>query len=223
VLLAVMASMYAVWHGPEGLKRIARRVNLQARLLADCAARAGMRLRHDAYFDTVALETDSSDALIVAALEAGFNLRRIDATAVAIALDETVTRGELERLADVLGAPLAGAPASIPAPLLRGSEFLEQAAFNTHHAEHEMLRYLKRLEEKDVALNRSMIPLGSCTMKLNATAEMIPVTFAGFGNIHPFAPADQAPGYRTLTSRLEQWLCKITGFAAVSLQPNAGS
>ncbi|HST75025.1 MAG TPA: aminomethyl-transferring glycine dehydrogenase subunit GcvPA, partial [Acetobacteraceae bacterium] len=176
VLLAVMASMYAVWHGPEGLKRIARRVNLQARLLADCATRAGMRLRHDAFFDTVALETDSSDVLIATALDAGFNLRRIDAKAVGIALDETVTRAELERLAAVLGAPLAAAPASIPAPLLRGSEFLEQAAFNSHHSEHEMLRYLKRLEDKDIALNRSMIPLGSCTMKLTATAEMIPVS-----------------------------------------------
>src|SRR6185437_7029874 len=149
--------------------------------------------------------------------------RRIDATAVAIALDETVTRGELERLADVLGAPLAGAPASIPATLLRGSEFLEQAAFNTHHSEHEMLRYLKRLKDKDVALNRSMIPLGSCTMKLNATAEMIPVSLPGFADIHPFAPADQTEGYSAVIARLSEWLREATGFAAMSLQPNAGS
>jgi glycine dehydrogenase len=223
VLLAVMASMYAVWHGPEGLKRIARRINLQARLLADCAARAGMRLRHDAFFDTVAIETDSADAVMAAALEAGFNLRRIDATTVGIALDETVTRAELERLAVVLGAPLATAPASIPAPLLRGSAFLEQAVFDSHHSEHEMLRYLKRLEDKDVALNRGMIPLGSCTMKLNATAEMIPVSLPGFADIHPFAPAGQTEGYTTLIARLSDWLREATGFAAMSLQPNAGS
>ncbi len=223
VLLAVMASMYAVWHGPEGLKRIARRVNLQARLLAGCAARAGMRLRHEAFFDTVALETDRADALMAAALAAGFNLRRIDATGVGIALDETVTRADLERLAEVLGAPLAAAPASIPAPLLRGSAFLGQAVFNTHHSEHEMLRYLKRLEDKDVALNRSMIPLGSCTMKLNATAEMIAISLPGFSDIHPFAPADQTAGYATVIARLSEWLREATGFAAVSLQPNAGS
>nr|WP_305123433.1 aminomethyl-transferring glycine dehydrogenase [Roseomonas sp. GC11] len=232
VLLAVMAGMFAVWHGPEGLVRIARRVALQARLLADAATRAGLALRHDAFFDTLAIEAGArADALMAAALAAGFNLRRIDATGVGIALDETVTRAELETLAGVLAqvggqavaladlAPRGG----LPAALARRSAFLTAQVFNSHHAEHAMLRYLKSLEDKDVALNRSMIPLGSCTMKLNATAEMIPVTFPGFGELHPFAPAEQARGYLTLIRRLETWLATITGFAAVSLQPNAGS
>lgn len=232
VLLAVMAGMYAVWHGREGLTRIARRVALQARLLADAARRAGFTLRHDAFFDTVAIEAgDRADALMAGALADGFNLRRIDATGVGIALDETVTRRELETLVALLGAVGGAKPAlaelegrgGIPDALARHSAFLTAAVFNTHHSEHAMLRYLKSLEDKDVALNRSMIPLGSCTMKLNATAEMIPVTFPGFGSIHPFAPVDQAAGYIALVRRLESWLATITGFAGVSLQPNAGS
>ncbi|HEY0421531.1 MAG TPA: aminomethyl-transferring glycine dehydrogenase subunit GcvPA, partial [Acetobacteraceae bacterium] len=199
VLLAVMAGMYAVWHGPEGLKRIARRVNLQARLLASCARKAGYAPRHDCFFDTIALEAGSrADALMAAGLKAGFNFRRVDASGVAIALDETVTREELSRLALLLGGPLGSAAESIPAGLARSSAFLEQGVFNAYHAEHEMLRYLKRLEDRDVALNRSMIPLGSCTMKLNATAEMIPVTLPGFADIHPFAPTEQTRGYTTL-------------------------
>ena len=190
VLLAVIAGMYAVWHGPEGLRRIARRVNLQARLLAGCAVRAGFSLRHDTLFDTIAIEAGArADALMQAALEAGFNLRRIDATGIGIALDETVTREALFRLAGVLGAEPGEATPALPAALQRGPGLLAQPVFNPHHAEHDMLRYLKRLEDKDVALNRSMIPLGSCTMKLNATAEMIPVTLPGFADLHPFAPA----------------------------------
>jgi glycine dehydrogenase len=223
VLLAVIAGCYAVWHGPEGLKRIARRVNLQARLLADAARRGGHRLLHDAFFDTIVLETASADTLMQAALMQGFNLRRISDTRVGIALDETVTREELTRLAAVLGGNLGSAPASIPAELLRNTPFLEQAVFNQHHAEHEMLRYLKRLEEKDITLNRSMIPLGSCTMKLNAAAEMLAITLPGFTEIHPFAPADQTQGYAELIGRLTEWLKTITGYAAVTLQPNAGS
>ena len=224
VLLAVMAGMYAVWHGPEGLKRIAKRVNLQARLLGAAAAIAGMKLRHAAFFDTIAIEAGSrADALMAAAVKAGFNLRRLDATGVAISLDETVTREELARLALILGGNLSTAPASIPEAMARRRKFLQQAVFNTHHAEHEMLRYLKRLEDKDVALNRSMIPLGSCTMKLNATAEMIPVTWPGFADIHPFAPAEQTRGYKELIDRLCDWLKIATGFAGVSIQPNAGS
>ncbi|HQT77124.1 MAG TPA: aminomethyl-transferring glycine dehydrogenase, partial [Rhodopila sp.] len=221
VLLAVIAGFYTVWHGPDGLRRIARRVSLQARMLADCAVRAGLRVRHDSFFDTIVVEGASD--LIERAAAAGFNLRRVDETGVGIALDETVTRADLAALADVLGAPLDSAVASIPASLLRGTPFLQQAVFSQHHAEHEMLRYVKRLEDKDVALNRSMIPLGSCTMKLNATAEMIPVTLPGFADMHPFAPAEQTEGYLTLIRRLESWLCAATGFAAVSLQPNAGS
>ena len=224
VLLAVMAGMYAVWHGPEGLKRIAKRVNLQARLLAAAATQAGLKLRHANFFDTIAIEAGSrADMLMEAALKAGINLRRLDATGVSITLDETVTRDELARLALILGGELKTAPASIPEALARTSPFLQASVFNSHHAEHEMLRYLKRLEDKDVALNRSMIPLGSCTMKLNATAEMIPVTWPGFADIHPFAPADQTKGYKEMIDRLCGWLQVATGFAGVSIQPNAGS
>jgi len=222
VLLAVMAAMYAVWHGPDALRRIACRVNLQARLVANAAERAGFKLRHDAFFDTVAFDCDA-DAVISRALAAGFNLRRLDASGVAVALDETVTGEELIRLADALGAELREASPSIPNALARTTPFLEQAVFNRYHAEHEMLRYLKRLEDKDIALNRSMIPLGSCTMKLNAAAEMIPIGFPGLADIHPFAPPDQAAGYNELIRRLAHWLASVTEFAAVSLQPNAGS
>jgi glycine dehydrogenase len=221
VLLAVIAGFYAVWHGPDGLRRIARRVSLQARMLADAAIRAGLRVRHDAFFDTIVVE--GSADLIARAADAGYNFRRVDETGVGIALDETVTRDDLMALAALLGAGLEGAVASIPAEVLRGSDFLQQTTFHQHHAEHEMLRYLKRLEDKDIALNRSMIPLGSCTMKLNATAEMIAITLPGFADIHPFAPAAQTSGFLTLIRRLENWLCAATGFAAVSLQPNAGS
>ena len=224
VLLAVIAGFYAAWHGPEGLKRIARRVNLQARLLADAALRGGFTLRHAAYFDTISIETGAkTTAVLAAALTAGFNLRRVDETGVAIALDETVTRAELEVLAGILGGELLAAAPSIPATLARSGDFLPQHVFSAYHAEHEMLRYLKRLEDKDVALNRSMIPLGSCTMKLNATAEMIPITLPGFADIHPFAPADQTRGYGALIGNLSRWLAEATGFAGVSLQPNAGS
>ena len=220
VLLAVMASMYAVWHGPDGLARIARRVQTQARLLAGAAVRGGATLRHDAFFDTLAFDVADADGLVARALDAGFNLRRLDGQGVAIALDETVTGAELEVLAGLLGGPLVETGhASVP----RTTPILTAPVFHAHRSEHAMLRYLKRLEDKDVALNRSMIPLGSCTMKLNATAEMIPVTLPGFADIHPFAPADQTQGYATLIERLSGWLCAITGFAAVSLQPNAGS
>jgi glycine dehydrogenase len=178
VLLAVMAAMYAVWHGPDGLRRIARRVNLQTRLLADAAERAGFRLRHSEFFDTIALDCDAN-AIVQRVLAAGFNVRRLDETGVAIALDETVTSDDLQRVAEAIGATASSASPAIPAALARSTSFLEQPVFNRYHAEHEMLRYLRRLEEKDIALNRSMIPLGSCTMKLNATAEMVPISFPG--------------------------------------------
>ncbi|HEX3350861.1 MAG TPA: aminomethyl-transferring glycine dehydrogenase [Acetobacteraceae bacterium] len=224
VLLAVIAGFYAVWHGPEGLRRIARRVNLQARLLGAAALRGGYTLRHEAVFDTIAIEAGArAEGLIAAAVAGGFNFRRLDATGVAIALDETVTRHELVRLAGVLGGDLSDAALGLPTALLRIDTPLSQAVFHAHRAEHEMLRYLKRLEDKDIALNRSMIPLGSCTMKLNATAEMISVTLPGFADIHPFAPAEQTRGYNTLIARLSEWLAVATGFAGVSLQPNAGS
>ncbi|MBW4090609.1 MAG: aminomethyl-transferring glycine dehydrogenase [Proteobacteria bacterium] len=223
VLLAVMAGFYAVWHGPEGLVRIARRAHLMARLLADAARRGGLRVRHAVFFDTIALEVPDSDALIARAAAAGFDLRRIDATGVGIALDETVTTAELEALASLLGAPLGAAPDVLPAGLRRTGAFLTEPVFHAHRSEHAMLRWLKRLAEKDIALDRGMIPLGSCTMKLNAAAEMLPITWPGFAAVHPFAPADQTEGYAALIERLSGWLCAITGFAAVSLQPNAGS
>ena len=223
VLLAVMAGMYAVWHGAEGLARIARRTNLQARALAEVASRAGYALRHADFFDTVALEVPDADSMVARFAAVGFNVRRLDETGLALALDETVTAAELAVLAVVLGAELAGAPASIPATLVRAGPVLAHPVFGAHRSEHEMLRYLKRLEDRDMALNRAMIPLGSCTMKLNATAEMIPVTLPGFSDIHPFAPADQTVGYSKLIERLCGWLAAATGFAAVSLQPNAGS
>jgi len=223
VLLAVIAGMYAVWHGPEGLRRIAQRVGLQARMLADCAIRGGHRLRYRSFFDTIVVECADPLALMGAARDAGFNFRLVDDGAVAIAVDETVTRADLVALASVLGSPLAGAVPGCASALLRTGAFLPQAVFNRYHSEHEMLRYLRRLEDKDIALNRSMIPLGSCTMKLNATAEMIPITLPGFTDIHPFVPEDQSQGFRMLIQRLGDWLKELTGYAAVSLQPNAGS
>ena len=182
------------------------------------AACAGSRLRHSAFFDTIVVE-DADPAPFAAA---GFNVRDLGG-AVAIALDETVAREDLIQLASLLGGELSSAVGGIPAAQERQTPFLEQAIFNQYRAEHEMLRYLKRLEDKDIALNRSMIPLGSCTMKLNASAEMIPITWPGFADLHPFAPADQTEGFVELIHRLERWLCEATGFAGVSLQPNAGS
>ncbi len=224
VLLAVMAGFYAVWHGPEGLRRIARRINLQARLLAAVARESGLSVRHAAFFDTIAIEAGArADAILQAACDAGFNFRRIDATGIAIALDETITRQDLESLAVILGGNLGEAEISIPASLQRKSDFCSAAVFDTHHSEHAMLRYLKRLEDKDIALNRSMIPLGSCTMKLNATAEMAAITWPEFANIHPFAPADQTQGYTILIDRLSDYLKAVTGFAGISLQPNSGA
>jgi len=224
VLLAIIAGFYAVWHGPDGLRRIAARVNLQARLLAEAAARAGYRVRHSAFFDTITLETGAdTEALLAAALSAGFNLRATDSATITIALDETVTRAELAALCSLFGQTILGAGPSIPKALARKSDFLMHPVFSEHRAEHAMLRYLKRLEDRDIALNRGMIPLGSCTMKLNAAAEMQPITWAGFANIHPFAPPEQTRGYATLIARLQTWLARATGFAACSLQPNAGS
>ena len=224
VLLAVMAGMYAVWHGPAGLQRIARRVNLQARLLADAAARAGHRLRHDAFFDTIALDCADADAVLAARQSS--RLQPPPPGRAGRSPSPSTRPSPARNCASSptpLGAPLAAAPASLPPALLRTSPVLPQSVFQAHHAEHQMLRYLKRLEDKDVALNRSMIPLGSCTMKLNATAEMIPITLPGFADAHPFAPPEQTEGYATLIRRLSDWLCAVTGFAAVSLQPNAGS
>lgn len=224
VLLAVMAGFYAAWHGPEGLRRIAERVHMQARLLAGAVTRAGFTVQHGEFFDTLAIDTGARTlAVMQAALDAGFNLRPYDDATVCVAFDETVTRADLDRLAAVFGATLGAAQGGVPAGLLRRTRVLTHPVFSAHRSEHAMLRYMKRLEDKDIALNRGMIPLGSCTMKLNAAAEMLPVSLPGFAQLHPFAPADQTEGYTELVRRLSGWLATATGFAAVSLQPNAGS
>ncbi|WP_153074243.1 aminomethyl-transferring glycine dehydrogenase [Paraburkholderia bonniea] len=246
-LLAIMASMYAVYHGPNGLKTIAQRTHRMAALLAAGAKQLGYALLNETFFDTLTFETGArTEALHTAALAHRINLRRISSTRAGLSLDETTTRGDLTALLAVfaqaagaaevpsiteLDAQLSASDASnmnggshaIPAALVRSSAYLTHPVFNRHHSETGMLRYLRSLSDKDLALDRSMIPLGSCTMKLNATSEMLPVTWPEFGQIHPFAPAAQTLGYRTMIDQLEQMLVAATGYAAVSLQPNAGS
>ncbi len=224
VLLAVVAGMYAVWHGPEGLAAIAERVHRHAVRLRACLAASGIDVGDHEIFDTVRARVPGRvDAVMADALAREINLRRLDDDTVTIALDETVTTGDVDELLAVFGASDAGPGETLPASMRRVDTILEQPVFHSHRSETEMLRYLHRLESRDLALNTSMIPLGSCTMKLNATTEMIPVTWPEFNAIHPFVPADQAAGYRRLFDELECWLGEITGFAAVSLQPNAGS
>jgi glycine dehydrogenase len=224
VLLAIIAGCYAAWHGPDGLRRIAARINLQARLLADAAQKAGYALCHTAYFDTITLMPGAgTETSFAKAGAANFNFRRCDDGAVSIALDETVTSADFQTLLALFGTTPGPVAPSIPNNLARTSAFLTHPVFHAHHCEHAMLRYLKRLEDRDIALNRGMIPLGSCTMKLNAAAEMLPIAWPGFANIHPFAPPAQTQGYATLIERLQKMLAAATGFAAVSLQPNAGS
>ncbi|WP_430390602.1 aminomethyl-transferring glycine dehydrogenase [Dyella sp. 20L07] len=229
VLLAVMASMYAVYHGPEGLTRIARRVHRLAAILFAALRTAGVTAGND-FFDTLHITGVDAAALHAKAQAAGINLRPIDASSVGISLDETTTRADVVALAAVFGATIADIDAldasthdALPANLLRKSTFLTHPAFNTHHSEHELLRYMRSLADKDLAMDRTMIPLGSCTMKLNATAEMIPVTWPEFGNIHPLAPAQQASGYKQLIDELEAMLVECTGYDSVSLQPNSGA
>ena len=233
VLLAVMAAMYAVYHGPQGIDRIARRVHRLTAILRAGLERLGFRVANDTFFDTLAVVSgEQTGAIVERSQEVGFNLRRIDASRLGISLDETTTREAVEMLWQVFaGAAVkfnaadldAGAPDAIPAPLARASAYLTHPVFNRFHSETEMLRYLRRLADKDIALDRSMIPLGSCTMKLNATSEMIPVAWPEFAHMHPFAPAEQCEGYRELIEGLEQMLAEATGYAGVSLQPNAGS
>jgi len=235
VLLAVMASMYAVYHGPAGLAQIARRVHRFANILAAGLGQLGYELVNRTYFDTLTIRTERAEQLHAGALENGVNLRRIDASHIGVSLDETTTREDIALLWSVFaqGAGAAAAPdfeaieagaqCAFPAQLERSSAYLTHPTFNRYHAEHEMLRYLRSLADKDLALDRTMIPLGSCTMKLNATSEMIPVTWPEFSNIHPFAPEAQTVGYREMIGQLEDMLCALTGYAAVSLQPNAGS
>src|SRR5690554_2001966 len=232
VLLAVMSGFYAVWHGPDGIRRIAQRVNRLTNILAAGLTKLGHAPEHEAYFDTLVVPCDA-EKVMQRAVEAGINLRPIDAKRVGISLDETSTREIVETLFEVFagkqdhGLTAGGldreAGNSIPNAVKRQSTYLVHPVFNSYRSETEMLRYLRRLREKDIALDRSMIPLGSCTMKLNAAAEMLSITLPGFANIHPFVPADQAEGYRALISDLEDKLARLTGFAAMSVQPNAGS
>ncbi|MEN5205073.1 aminomethyl-transferring glycine dehydrogenase [Stenotrophomonas sp. TWI700] len=228
VLLAVMASMYAVYHGPEGLTRIARRTHRLAAILAAALRSAGVNVGEH-FFDTLHVRDIDAKAIHAKAAAARINLRAIDSDAVGISLDETATRADIVALGQLFGATVdvdaldAATADALPADLVRTSAFLTHPVFNTHHSEHELLRYLRSLADKDLAMDRTMIPLGSCTMKLNATAEMIPVTWPEFANIHPLAPADQATGYKELIDGLEAMLVECTGYDAVSLQPNSGA
>ena len=238
VLLAVMASMYALWHGPEGLAGIAERVHRLTAGLAEGLGNLGLRVRNETFFDTVDVEVRGrADEVLAAALSAGINLRRVDDDTVGVSLDETCDEATVARVLDAFGtaggsethdvasvqALTVSAPSGIASELRRNSEYLTHPTFSAYRSETEMMRYLRRLASYDIALDRSMIPLGSCTMKLNAAAEMTPVTWPQFADIHPFAPKDQWEGYRQIIADLERWLGAITGYDAVSLQPNAGS
>ncbi|MEX8499356.1 aminomethyl-transferring glycine dehydrogenase [Leptothrix ochracea] len=234
VLPAVVASMFAVYHGPQGLKRIAQRIATYTAILDAGLRQLGVQTVHTTTFDTVLVVVGASqrDALMAAAVASGRNLRAASEDAVGISLDETTTRADLQALWALFATQgqvlpsveaLAGTAPLIPTKLRRTSAFLTHPVFNAHHSETEMLRYIRRLSDKDLALDRSMIPLGSCTMKLNATAEMIPITWPEFAGVHPFAPADQLAGYWALNEQLTGWLCQATGYQGISLQPNAGS
>jgi glycine dehydrogenase len=232
VLLAVIASMYAVYHGPHGLRAIAERVHRLTSQLTQGLRALGLTVMHENFFDTIRVEVESSSTIIEHAEKAGCNLRPFGPRAVGISFDETTTSRDIELLMSIfrgthvrdfadddLGEP----PIRIPQSAIRNSDFLTHPIFNTHDTETEMLRYLKKLESRDLSLTTSMIPLGSCTMKLNATAEMFPISWPEISKVHPFAPSDHTTGYAEICKQLEEWLAEISGFAAVSLQPNAGS
>ncbi|HRA14959.1 MAG TPA: aminomethyl-transferring glycine dehydrogenase, partial [Giesbergeria sp.] len=233
-LPAVIASMYAVYHGPQGLRRIAQRVASYTAILTKGLEQLGAPVRAQATFDTVSLKTDGATKTIASrAVQMGVNLRIYFENYLCISLDETTTREDIALLWKIFakdGQALPsfdafeqGVESLIPSALRRTSPYLTHPVFNTHHSETAMLRYIRQLSDKDLALDRCMIPLGSCTMKLNATSEMIPITWPEFANVHPFAPANQLEGYRLLDEQLSAWLCQATGYAGVSLQPNAGS
>jgi glycine dehydrogenase len=232
VLLAVIASMYAVYHGPDGLRRIAQRVHLLTSVLAEGLRQNNLQPVNSSWFDTLTLNTgDNTAALIKAAEGKKINLRQIDANTIGLSLDETTAADDVVALWDILlgshnldvDALLDEVAEALPGNLMRTDSFLTHPTFSRYHSETEMLRYLRKLSDKDIALDRAMIPLGSCTMKLNATAEMLPITWPEFANIHPFAPEDQTLGYRAMIDDLESMLCASTGYDAMSLQPNAGS
>ncbi|MBE0366903.1 aminomethyl-transferring glycine dehydrogenase [Pseudoalteromonas aurantia] len=236
VLLANMAAFYAVYHGPQGLKTIAQRTNRFASILATGLKAKGVALKHDTWFDTLTVVSADKDAVVARAIAAEVNFATNHAGEYSVSVNETTTRADVAQLFDIiLGAGhgldvdaldtqvAADGITGIPASLVRDDEILTHPNFNSYHSETEMLRYIKRLENKDLALNHSMISLGSCTMKLNATAEMIPVTWPEFAEMHPFCPLDQAQGYQVMINELNEWLVNITGYDAVSLQPNSGA
>ncbi|HEX8593489.1 MAG TPA: aminomethyl-transferring glycine dehydrogenase [Pseudomonas sp.] len=234
VLLANIASMYAVYHGPRGLKQIANRVHHLTAIFAKGVAELGLNVEHEFFFDSLTLNTGADTAALHAKARARrINLREIDTQRLGLSFDETTSQsaiealwaifaGEGQRLPDFAALADSVKP-QLPKDLLRQSAILSHPVFNRYHSETELMRYLRKLADKDLALDRTMIPLGSCTMKLNAASEMIPVTWAEFGNLHPFAPAEQSAGYQQLTDELEAMLCAATGYDAISLQPNAGS
>ena len=229
VLLAVIASMYAVYHGPRGLREIAERIHDLTNRLAAALANTEFSIGHETFFDTlrIDLSDQTADEILSRADKAGINLRGLGKNAVAISLDETTTENDLANICEIFGAEMENKSSEetfrFPQSAIRNSPFLTHPVFNTHHTETEMLRYLRRLESRDLSLTTSMIPLGSCTMKLNATAEMFPISWPEFAKLHPFSPDEQTIGYREMCDQLGNWLAEITGFAAVSLQPNAGS
>ena len=232
-LLANMAAMYAVYHGPQGLKAIAQRAHGMAGIVAVGASKLGLQVQQTPFFDTVKIMAPGkAQQLAAAAVKEGCNLRVMDANTVTIAVDETTSLADVDQLLRILAMgkavpftaeSLAAHAPEVPRQFARTSPYLTHPVFNSYHTEHEMLRYMARLEAKDLSLVHSMIPLGSCTMKLNATSEMIPITWNEFANMHPFAPADQTEGYTTLFKELSDQLCAITGFDAMSLQPNSGA
>ena len=229
-LLAIMAALYAIYHGPSGLRRIGQRVHDLTSQLAAALKASPFKVQNSHWFDTLTVDVgDQQHAIMAAALEKGFNLRPASDTAIGISLDETTTVAEVSELASLFQstvqnpASAATAPGGIPGALQRDVDYLQHPLFDSYHSETEMLRYLKRLESRDISLTRAMIPLGSCTMKLNAATEMLPISWPGFAGIHPFAPAEQTPGYTRLLDELAEWLVACTGYDALSLQPNAGS
>ena len=235
VLLANIAGLYAVWHGPQGLQRIASRIHRLTSILATGLQKGGLTLRHASWFDTLTVEVADKAAVLNRALSFGVNLRSDMPDAVGITLDETTSREDVQALfaiflgdahgldIDTLDAAVSAESAAIPAGQQRRSDYLTHPVFNRYHSETEMMRYMHSLEKKDLALNQAMIPLGSCTMKLNAAAEMIPITWPEFSELHPFCPAEQATGYLQMIGQLSQWLVQLTGYDALCMQPNSGA
>ncbi|MEM6303034.1 MAG: aminomethyl-transferring glycine dehydrogenase, partial [Pseudomonadota bacterium] len=228
-LLAVLAAFYAMYHGPEGIRRIAERTHRLAATLAECLRQRGVTVEHEVFFDTLTLAVGTDkEAIVARARAAGVNVREDLTGFIGIALDETTNADALATLVEIvtgeaMDTSVELSESAIPPSLQRSVDYLQHPLFNEYHSETEMLRYLRRLEQKDIALNRSMIALGSCTMKLNASSEMLPVSWDEFAGLHPFAPADQADGYKRLLTDLERMLAECSGYAAISFQPNAGS